>query len=241
MENSKAELEQEVASEIKEADEDEPMRDLAMEDRIEENPTDTESQPLMELKSAPRKKGHTSTKVNLAQDINEKYLRIETELNANKEKLYAEYMNDIMNEMKGIQDGTSPEYEERLQMLMEEREYTINQANAYRKYLLEVSERIYNEEIEQADEYYKQERDELKEKLLADVEERKKRLKEEQANYDLLHDAALEASTRQNSRKLRERIGIKEIEPKPKRPKTTVTDILYNIKKRICYLTHLYH
>lgn len=85
---------------------------------------------------------------------------------------------------------------------------------------------------------------------MADVDERKKKLQDERNNYDLMHgeyvnlkypfltpvpftqlppsiaDVVLETSTRQTSRKLRERQGIKEVEPKMKRPKTTPMDIL---------------
>ncbi|CAG8565993.1 1716_t:CDS:2 [Ambispora leptoticha] len=206
----------------------------ALEDEMEERGEDPVSdgehnhnhQPVttttVEINKPPRKKTAASSKLNQAAEINEKMLRMEAELESCKEKLYQEYMNEIINEMKGIQDGTSPEYEERLQMLIEERDATIFRANTYREYLIEISERIFDEEVAQAEQDYERERQDLIEKLLADVEDRRRRLKEEQANYDLMHDSTFEASTRQNSRKLRERIGIKEVEPKPKRPKASV-------------------
>lgn len=50
--------------------------------------------------------------------------------------------------------GTSPEYEERLQMLIEERDSTINKANLYREYQLQLSEKIFDEEVAQAEEDY---------------------------------------------------------------------------------------
>ncbi|CAG8508567.1 11778_t:CDS:2 [Ambispora gerdemannii] len=198
----------------------EVLHEMVMDERVEDPGTDGEHnhshQPstltvatTIEIKP-PRKKTAASSKLNQAAEINEKMLRMEAELESCKEKLYQEYMNEIINEMKGIQDGTSPEYEERLQMLIEDRDATIYRATTYREYLLEISERIFDEEVAQAEQDYERERQDLIEKLLADVEERRKRLKEEQANYDLMHDSTFEASTRQNSRKLRERIGIKE-------------------------------
>lgn len=109
-----------------------------------------------------------------------------------------------------LSSGTSPEYEERLQELIEEREATIHKANLLREYQLEMSEKIFEEEVAQAEEDYEvcvertpwplinnpinlchtlvqRERQELIDKLLADIEERRKKLQEERNNSDLMH------------------------------------------------------
>lgn len=121
-----------------------------------------------------------------------------------------------------MREGTHPEYEERLQQLIDKRKQTLEKARLYRDYRLECVEKMFDAETRQVEEDYLAEKQGLKEQMLADMDERRKKLKEDFESFDITSDAAMDGNPRYHpQRKLRAR-QKEDTEVKVKKTKVTV-------------------
>ncbi|CAG8514452.1 8645_t:CDS:2 [Paraglomus occultum] len=180
-----------------------------------------------------RKKKHRATSSEFHSDINERLYKMNMQLENDKDILYQQYLAQFDKELKEIQDGTNSDFQESLQELIEIRDNTVTKAELYREYLLECVKRMYEAEASQAEEDYSTEKQGLKEKMLAEVEERRRKLKEDKDSYDLLHDVTVETAPRQHSqRKLRGTKAKDEVEPKTKRSKVAGPSVTARLTDR---------
>ncbi|RUS27220.1 Sds3-like protein [Jimgerdemannia flammicorona] len=131
----------------------------------------------------------------------------------NKERIYTDKLKAFQSELRAIQDGTQPEFLERLADLEDTRDTMIDQKRLFRNFQLECAGNQYELETKQAEEEYMAEKQGLREKMLAGVEERRKKLKEDKDNLDISNDVVIESQTRMHKRNLRKR-GMEQNETK---------------------------
>ncbi|CAJ0862918.1 3857_t:CDS:10 [Entrophospora sp. SA101] len=152
-------------------------------------------------------------------EILDKLKKLNNEFYFKKEEIYKENLDQIDLDIKAMREGIHPEYEEQLQQLIEKREQMLEKARLYRSYRLECVEKMFEAEIKQVEKDYTTEKQGLKEQMLADIDERKKKIKEEYEGFDVTSDSVIESSTRYHpQRKLRTRVK-EETEVKVKKTK----------------------
>ncbi|KAJ3105737.1 hypothetical protein HDU96_008450 [Phlyctochytrium bullatum] len=135
----------------------------------------------------------------------------------NKEKIYQEKLSNIRQELKDILEGTHEEYKERIAILEMERLAAIHQAELYRDYQLDCADRLFQLEKEQC----LQEFEGLREKILARLEDRKRKLREDRENFALTNDISLEAQKAIGTRKATRALTARQPDDrKEKRRKT---------------------
>ncbi|RUS21242.1 hypothetical protein BC937DRAFT_93233 [Endogone sp. FLAS-F59071] len=123
-------------------------------------------------------------------------------------RIYSDKLKAFQSELRAIQDGTQPEFLERLADLEETREMMIDQKQLFRNFQIECAEKQFELETTQAEEEYMvsqwafkairrrpkfglhsyeiiAEKQGLREKMLAGVEERRRKLKEDKDNLDI--------------------------------------------------------
>ncbi|RKP27062.1 hypothetical protein SYNPS1DRAFT_27274 [Syncephalis pseudoplumigaleata] len=164
--------------------------------------------------------------------IHENLTRIYTTFMENKEQIYHEKSMQYKTELRKLLDGTHDEFQEKLSELARQRDESIECAELLRDYQLQTAEQLYAIESEQAENEYQagvglsrwhalprclscralqqKDLDELRDRLLQDLEERRRKLREEKdamdVNVDLPYDAYGMSSTRaHNTRALRKK------------------------------------
>ncbi|KAJ3394556.1 hypothetical protein HDU84_007730 [Entophlyctis sp. JEL0112] len=105
-----------------------------------------------------------------------------------KERIYFEKLAAFKQELRDVQDGTHQEFEERIALLEFERKAAIRKAELFRNYQLECANVIYQVEKEAYDQEYLAEKQGLREKILQQLEDRRKKLKEDRDNFDVTND-----------------------------------------------------
>lgn len=156
------------------------------------------------------------------QEILDRIERFQKEFISRKDEIFKESIRQINQDIKAMREGTHPEYEERLQQLIDKREQTLEKARLYRDYRLECVEKMFDAEQRQVEEDYLAEKQGLKEQMLADMDERRKKLKEDFESFDITSDAAMDGNQRYHpQRKLRAR-QKEDTEVKVKKTKVTV-------------------
>ncbi|RUP52403.1 Sds3-like-domain-containing protein, partial [Jimgerdemannia flammicorona] len=118
-------------------------------------------------------------------EFTERMQRLNQEFMENKERIYTDKLKAFQSELRAIQDGTQPEFLERLADLEDTRDTMIDQKRLFRNFQLECAGNQYELETKQAEEEYMAEKQGLREKMLAGVEERRKKLKEDKDNLDI--------------------------------------------------------
>ncbi|KAJ3298154.1 Breast cancer metastasis-suppressor 1-like protein, partial [Blyttiomyces sp. JEL0837] len=157
-------------------------------------------------------------------DYQEKVERVFREFAENKEAIYAEKLAALKKELREIQDGKHQEFEERVAVLEMERQAAIQKAKMFREYQLECASRLYKAELEHSNNEYLSERQILREKILAAIEEKRKKLREDRENFDVNTDTSLES---QKTRKITRANAAKfPDEKKEKRRKTNAVPTL---------------
>eukprot|EP00842_Homolaphlyctis_polyrhiza_P000168 jgi/Hompol1/1151/HPOL_004470-RA len=111
-----------------------------------------------------------------------------------RDELYQEKIELFRQEIRDIQKGVHPDYLESLAILEQESKATILQAQLFRDYEQECAQRVYQLEHETSIQEYTAEKEGLLEKMLGDLEDRKRKLKEERDSFDLGNDASLETN-----------------------------------------------
>ncbi|CAI2165496.1 1988_t:CDS:10 [Funneliformis geosporum] len=153
------------------------------------------------------------------QEILDRIEKLQKEFINKKDEIFKDSIRQIDYDIRTMREGTHPEYEERLQQLIDKREQTLEKARFYRDYRLGCVERMFDAEKRQVEDDYMLEKQGLKEQMLADMDERRKKLKEDYESFDITSDAAMDGNPRYHpQRKLRAR-QKEDTEVKVKKPK----------------------
>ena len=135
---------------------------------------------------------------------------------------YFLYLFSVMSLILRIAyEGSHPIFSDRVQELERDRDECILRANLWRDYQLACAETMYHLEREQVEQEYLAEKNGLKEKMLQQIDERRKRLKEDRDALSIDNDASMDNGSRNANgaavRKLRRRVQ----EPAPDTTRTS--------------------
>ncbi|KAG2213645.1 hypothetical protein INT46_000820 [Mucor plumbeus] len=134
----------------------------------------------------------------IMEDLNKDFIK-------KREKLYIEKLNAVNQELKEANQDKHSTYIDGLKDLEMIRKKTIDDGVLFRKYQNEVTDNQFQLEIYQAEEEYTAEIQDIREKLFAGLDEKRRKLKEEKDNCDLAYDVILESQARLHKRNLRKR------------------------------------
>ncbi|KAF9287596.1 Sin3 histone deacetylase corepressor complex component SDS3 [Mortierella alpina] len=158
------------------------------------------------------------TKEKRRSQFQERLLKLELEFEENKQTIFSYQMARYKEEMDAILNGVHPDFHDQLQDLAEARDAAIASARLYRDYQFECAQQAYELETEMAEDEYMNEREGLREKMLAVIDNKRRALRDDKENLDIANDFALEPVTRAHqTRKLRKRVPETEINKGPKR------------------------
>ncbi|KAJ2513205.1 hypothetical protein H4217_006469 [Coemansia sp. RSA 1939] len=157
--------------------------------------------------SAAHKSSTSSTTTQpLRSKITERLQQIDREAFETEERRYQQRAEDIQNELMLVLRGTHPVFVEGVTRLAAERDRAVAMSEQNHMYLMDLYEKTYRAEREQAEKAYKSEKQAVFEKIAADIEERRKRLKEEKDSLDISIDFVFESGSRTSAkRNLRKR------------------------------------
>ncbi|KAI9018404.1 Sds3-like protein [Hyaloraphidium curvatum] len=144
-----------------------------------------------------------SKKEKRRQDLLERLERLQRDFAENKEKIFLEKLAGFKREIKDLQDGSHPDFREKMKQLIEERDELIRQAELFRDYQLHCATVLYEAEKASAQEDYHNEKQGLKEKMLLDLENKRRKLREERENFDVMAvtaDGAMDQKARATRR-----------------------------------------
>ncbi|KAI8326387.1 hypothetical protein GQ54DRAFT_301262 [Martensiomyces pterosporus] len=151
---------------------------------------------------------HSTTKGTqpLRSKISERLLQIDREAFESEEKLYQQKGEEIQSDLTLILRGTHPMFLEGVARLAAERDRMLASAEQNHRYLVSMHDKAYQRERDLAEKAYKSEKQTIYDKIAADIEERRKRLKEEKDNLDISMDFVFDTNSRTSSkRNLRKR------------------------------------
>ncbi|KAJ2725803.1 hypothetical protein GGI07_001010 [Coemansia sp. Benny D115] len=138
--------------------------------------------------------------------ISERLQQIDREAFENEERRYQQRGEEIQNEITLILRGTHPVFMEGVARLAAERDRGLASAEQAHQYLVELYEKAYKQEREAVEAAYAADKQLVYDKIAADIEERRKRLKEEKESQDVSSDFVFESGSRTSSkRNLRKR------------------------------------
>ncbi|KAJ1821243.1 hypothetical protein LPJ60_002727 [Coemansia sp. RSA 2675] len=147
-----------------------------------------------------------STTQPLRMKVSERLHQIDRETFENEERVYQQKGEEIQNDLAMILRGTHPVFVEGVARLATERDRTLESAEQNHAYLVALYERTYKQEREQAEQAYNAEKQAIYDRIAADIEDRRKRLKEEKDSLDITMDFVFESGSRTSSkRNLRKR------------------------------------
>ncbi|KAJ2758102.1 hypothetical protein IWQ57_006919, partial [Coemansia nantahalensis] len=142
----------------------------------------------------------------LRSKIAERLLQVDREALATRERRYQQKGDEIQNELTMVLRGAHPVFQDGVARLAAERDRTIASAEFTHQYLLALYERAYRREREQAEEEYLAEKQAIHNRIAADIEERRRRLREDKDGLDITADFVFEPGARASSkRNLRKR------------------------------------
>lgn len=138
--------------------------------------------------------------------ITERLQQIDREAFETEERAYLQKVDEIQTEIAMLLRGTHPTFMDGIERLSVERDLMINSANQHHQYLVDMHKRSYNMDRERAGTLYRTEKRSVYDKIAADIEDRRKRLKEEKDNLDINMEFVFESGSRTSSkRNLRKR------------------------------------
>ncbi|KAI8092466.1 Sds3-like-domain-containing protein [Halteromyces radiatus] len=144
-------------------------------------------------------------RVKRRKELNQRIEYLNNDFIQNKERIFSEKLLATQNEISQAHNNTHRQYKEGLILLESIRQKTIEDGRLLRDYQTQVTDKQFTLEIHRAEEEYLAEKHEVREKLFAVLEEKRRRLKEEKDNCDLAYDVVMESQTRMNKRSLRKR------------------------------------
>jgi hypothetical protein len=130
--------------------------------------------------------------------------RIEKEFDQLKDRLYVEKLASLNKDIEQLMDGTLPDFNEQLHALERRRKERLKTIESFYEYQLLCLKLRQECEAQQTEQDYVNDRDSLHERMLAALQERKRKLEEEKMNMDI-SSMELTAEDRTQTRKLRRR------------------------------------
>ncbi|CAG8720696.1 17990_t:CDS:2 [Cetraspora pellucida] len=144
---------------------------------------------------------------------------LEAEFRKKRDEIFNEQLRHIDEEIKAVREGTHPEFEERLQQIIDKREQMLEQHALALSYQRQCIQKEYEAETLRLEESYQAQRQAVNDRLIAEVEERKRKLSEDYESYDIHNDVAMDGTMRTHTqRRLRTRT-TQEVEVKVKKQK----------------------
>ncbi|KAJ1930936.1 hypothetical protein GGF37_007559, partial [Kickxella alabastrina] len=157
---------------------------------------------VVQSKSAPQP---------LRTKISERLQQIDREAFESEERQYQVKAEEIQNELSQILRGTYPAFLEGLSRLAAERDRTLAAAEQSHRYLVDLYERAYKQERDAAERVYAAEKQSIYDKVAADIDERRRRLREEKDTLDISFDFVFEAGSRTSSKRNLRKRGIDQM------------------------------
>ncbi|KAJ1972454.1 hypothetical protein H4R35_004669 [Dimargaris xerosporica] len=168
-----------------------------------------------------------STDRELHHAIMQRLVAINQEFCANRESIYEDKVKEINQDIREVCAGNHPIYLEKVKQLSVIRDEAIHKAQLHYEYQLDSAYQQYSEDMRKAEEEYNSEREELREKLRASIEDRLKRLNEDKDILDIAQDFSLDGSSRGNTKRNLRKRGVEQAEPtKPNKRKHAATTAL---------------
>ncbi|ORX95904.1 hypothetical protein K493DRAFT_314767 [Basidiobolus meristosporus CBS 931.73] len=128
--------------------------------------------------------------------IRERLTNLKKEFVSTRNGIFAELMSSLENEFRQVFEGEFEEYAEQIEDLEKICEEKILAAQLHRDHHLDQLEKDYEAELERAQQEYLKEKESLKERMLLQIEEKKKKLREDKDQLEINNDIAIEASAR---------------------------------------------
>ncbi|ORZ12662.1 hypothetical protein BCR42DRAFT_419717 [Absidia repens] len=170
-------------------------------------------------------------RVKRRKELNQKIGGLNSDFSINKERIFTEKLLVVQNEISQARNNTHTQCQEDLILLESIRQKTIEDGRLFRDYQTQVTDKHYTLEIHHAEEEYLVEKQEIREKLFAVLEEKRRKYKEDKDNCDLAYDLPLETQTRMNKRNLRKRGMDNNGDGKlNKRKQTSVPALVFRLK-----------
>ncbi|KAJ1798882.1 hypothetical protein LPJ59_002210 [Coemansia sp. RSA 2399] len=157
---------------------------------------------------APSYSTAKSTTQPLRNKISERLHQIDREAFETEERRYHQRAEEIQNEMLLILRGTHPVFVDGVAQLAANRDRSLATAEHNHQYLVEVYEKTYRMEREQAERAYKSEKQTVYERIAADIEDRRKRLREEKDSVDISADFVFDSGSRSLAKRNLRKRGI---------------------------------
>ncbi|KAI8071758.1 Sds3-like-domain-containing protein [Gongronella butleri] len=173
-----------------------------------------------------------SRRLKRRRELNQRIEYLNNDFLQSKERLFAEKLMMIQTEIDQALNNTHAQYQESLVLLDSIRQKSIQDGRMFRDYQTSVTDKQFTLEIHQAEEEYMVEKHEVREKLFAALEDKRRKLKEDKDNCDLTFDVLMETQTRSNKRSLRKR-GMETADGKSsnsKRKQATGPTLMFRLK-----------
>eukprot|EP01112_Ceratiomyxa_fruticulosa_P019957 TRINITY_DN6665_c0_g1_i1.p1 TRINITY_DN6665_c0_g1~~TRINITY_DN6665_c0_g1_i1.p1 ORF type:complete len:285 (+),score=69.50 TRINITY_DN6665_c0_g1_i1:378-1232(+) len=129
--------------------------------------------------------------------------KIEKEFADLKEKFFKDKIQSLKREIEAIKNGVHPHFASTVRELELSRDEKINQAEQWRRYQLQNIENIFASEKNQAEEEFKGEKRQLKERMINNIVDRGRRIIEERSSLSL--NDGIDSRSNSNTRQLRRR------------------------------------
>ena len=128
--------------------------------------------------------------------MTERLSKIEQDSSQAKPTVYSQKLAQLKEEMQQIQLGTHPEFEYRLAQLDRERQLLEDKAQLWKQYQDQLAMEMYRSECEFIEQEYRQEKDGMKERILQQIDERRRKIREERDQLSI--ESAIIHSTSSN-------------------------------------------
>ncbi|KAJ2614536.1 hypothetical protein H4S08_001653 [Coemansia sp. RSA 1365] len=169
-------------------------------------PAQTQDQMMHNTAAQSGQANSRSTAQPLRSKIAERLRQIDREAFETRERRYQEKAEELQSELTQILRGTHPTFAEAVKRLAVERDKALASAEQSHQYVVTLHERMYRQEHTQAEQSHQSEKQAIYERIAADIEERRRRLREEKDSVDISVDFMLDTGVRTSSkRNLRKR------------------------------------
>ncbi|KAB5528732.1 hypothetical protein PHYPO_G00143570 [Pangasianodon hypophthalmus] len=151
-----------------------------------------------------------------------------------KEQMYQDKLASLKRQLQQLQEGTLQEYQKRMKKLDQQYKERLRNADLFLQLETEQVERNYIKEKKAAVKEFDDKKVELKENLIAELEEKKKMIENEKLTMELTGDS-MEVKPIM-TRKLRRRPN--DPVPIPDKRRKPAPDILYDLQSNIFHISH---
>ncbi|KND02757.1 uncharacterized protein SPPG_01840 [Spizellomyces punctatus DAOM BR117] len=154
-------------------------------------------------------------------EYQERLERLNRDFLHNKERIFQDKLGTFKQDIQTLSQGTHPEFTDILRVFDQDRQQAVDYAALFRDYQLDCANVIYRHEHDSTVLEYKKEKESLREKLLSNLEEKKRKLKEDRENFDM-HTVVVDTieDQRLGTRKATRSHAAKTDDKKEKRRKT---------------------